>query len=89
MNKLSLSCLAALAALVTGCPHNEYVVELVPQGKVIERKLVFYRADGADTNGVPHYQSFPSNELVAITALYPPGAVTHEGERHFAKGDEI
>jgi hypothetical protein len=87
MNKLSLMCLAALAALVTGCPHNEYVVELVPHGNVIERKLVFFRADGVDTNGVPNYQSFPSNELAAISALYPPGSVTRDGERHVAKGE--
>jgi hypothetical protein len=87
MNKLSLACLAALAALVTGCPHNEYIVELAPHGNVIKRKLVFFRADGADTNGVPNYQSFPSNELAAISALYPPGSVTRDGERHVAKGE--
>lgn len=79
--------LAALAILVTGCPQNEYTLELTPHGRVIERKLVFYRADGAETNGTPKYQEFPSNELAAITALYPPGGVTHEGERHTASGE--
>src|ERR1017187_10549080 len=77
MKKYPLFCLATLAALVTGCPHNEYVVELTPHSNVIERKLVFYREDGTDTNGVPNYQSFPSNELAAITGLYPPGGTTH------------
>jgi hypothetical protein len=87
MKKLPLTCLAALAALVTGCPHNEYVVALTPRGNSLERNLVFYRADGADTNGVPNYQGFPSNELVAITALYPPGAVTGDGAPYAAKGE--
>ena len=87
MKTLSLACLAAVSVLVTGCPHNDYTVELTPREKTIERRLVFYRADGTDTNGVPKYESFPSNELAAITALYPPGNVTREGERHFATGE--
>ena len=87
MKTISFAGLAVLAVLVMGCPHNDYTVELTPRGKVIERKLDFYRADGADTNGVPNYQSFPSNELAAVTALYPAGKITHEGERHFASGE--
>src|SRR5260370_26219470 len=79
--------LAALTALVTGCPHNDYTIELTPRGNVIERKLVFYRADGTESNGVPKYEGFPSNELAAISALYPHGALTQEGERHFARGE--
>jgi hypothetical protein len=79
--------LAALAVLVTGCPQNDYTLELTPRGRVLERKLIFYRADGTETNGAPKYQSFPSNELAAITAVYPPGAVTNEGERHMAVGE--
>lgn len=35
--------LAATAFVVTGCPHNQYIVELKPQGNSIERTLVFYR----------------------------------------------
>ena len=87
MKKLMLPGLAVLAALVTGCPHNDYTVELTPRGNVIERKLTFYRADGTNINGVPNYQSFPSNELAAITALYPPGHVTREGEKHIAQAE--
>lgn len=87
MKLFSLVCLAALAALVAGCPHNDYTVELTPREKVVERQLVFYRADGTDTNGAPKYVPFPSNELAAITALYPADHLTQEGERHFAKGD--
>src|SRR5258708_3735656 len=78
--------LAALTALVTGCPHNDYTLELTPRGHVLERTLAFYRADGTDSNGVPKYEGFPSNELAAISALYPSGGVTQKGERHFAIG---
>jgi hypothetical protein len=78
--------LALLVLLVTGCPHNEYTVELKPQGNRIERTLVFYRADGADTNtGLPNYESFDTNELAAIAAWYP-AALTAEGECHLARG---
>ncbi len=87
MRKLAIPGLAALAALVTGCPHNDYTVELTTRGNVIERKLTFYRVDGTNTNGAPNYQSFPSNELAAITALYPPGLVTREGEKHIARAE--
>ena len=87
MKTQTLFCLAALTVLVTGCPHNDYTVELTPHKKVIERKVVFYRADGTDTNGVPKYESFPSNELASITALYPSGKVTREGDCHFARGE--
>jgi hypothetical protein len=87
MKRLALPGLAALAALVTGCPQNDYTVELTPHGAVIERKLTFYRQDGANTNGGPNYQTFPSNELAAITALYPRGGVTREGEKHIARAE--
>ncbi len=87
MQKISFVCLAALTVLVTGCPHNDYTIELTPRGQAVERRLDFYRADGADSNGVPKYESFPTNELAAITALYPAGAVTHQGERHSASGE--
>lgn len=87
MKRLALPGLAALAALVTGCPQNDYTVELTPRGDVIERKLTFYRLDGTNTNGGPNYQSFPSNELAAITALYLRGGVTREGEKHIARAE--
>jgi hypothetical protein len=87
MKKYLVLCLAIVALLVTGCPHNEYTVELKPRGKVMERKLLFYRDDGKDTNGVQKYQDFPTNELAAITGVYPPGAVTNEGDRHFVAGE--
>lgn len=78
--------LALLCALVTGCPHNEYTVELKPQGDALERTLTFYRADGTDSNGAPKYLEFPSNELASITRLYPAGAVRREGEQFKAAG---
>lgn len=86
MNKFLLLCLGAAAVLVTGCPRDEYIVELTPRGNVIERKLIFYREDGTNTNGSPNYRSFPSNELAAITAIYLPGQIKSEGEQHIATG---
>jgi hypothetical protein len=77
---LALSC-----ALLTGCPRNDYTVELTPGTNGVERTLTFYRADG-DSNGVPNYQDFPANELSAITGLYPPGAVKPDGKRYVARG---
>src|SRR5882724_10011019 len=87
MKKNLVLCLAIVALLVTGCPQNKYTVELKPRGKVMERKLVFYRADGTDTNGVPKYEDFPTNDLATITGAYPPGAVTNEGKQYVAKGE--
>ena len=80
-------CLAATAAFVTGCPHNEYVVDLTPHEKVIERKLTFYREDGTDTNGVINYQTFPADELKAINALYPARGISSNGDRHVVVGE--
>jgi hypothetical protein len=80
--------LAAMALVVTGCPHNEYIVQLKPQGNSIERTLVFYREDGVDTNtGTPNYQSFDAAELAAITSLYPAQGLTRDGERYVVRGE--
>jgi hypothetical protein len=80
--------LVAMALVVTGCPHNQYLVALKPQGNVMERTLVFYREDGANTNtGVPNYQSFDTAELAAITAVYPAHGVTNDGLRFVARGE--
>jgi hypothetical protein len=79
--------LAAVCALVTGCPHNDYLVELQPTAHGVERTLTFYRADGSDSNGVPSYQGFPSNELAAITKAYPANTVIWDGQRHIAKAE--
>ena len=80
--------MAAIAFLVTGCPHNEYIIELQPQGNSIERTLVFYRADGVNTNtGAPIYQSFDPAELAVITALYPAQSLTNVGNRYTVRGE--
>jgi hypothetical protein len=79
--------LTAVCALVTGCPHNDYTVELKPVPGGVERTLVFYRADGTDSNGIPDYRDFPSNELAAITAVYPDEAVKPDGQRYIARGE--
>lgn len=82
-----ISILVALCPLLTGCPHNDYTVELRPESRGVERTLTFYRADGSRSNGVPNYQDFPSNELAVITRVYPADAVTRVGQRYVAKGD--
>jgi hypothetical protein len=79
--------LAVLCVLLTGCPHNDYTVELKPQTNGVERTLIFYRADGSNSSGVPNYQPFPSNELAAITGVYPAGAVKPDGQRYVATGE--
>jgi len=79
--------LAVMALVVTGCPHNEYIVQLKPQGNTVERTLVFYCEDGVNTNtGIPNYESFGTNELAAITALYPAQGLTNDGRRYLARG---
>jgi hypothetical protein len=79
--------LVVMALVVSGCPHNEYMVQLKPQGNTIERTLVFYCEDGINTNtGIPNYESFGTNELAAITALYPAHGLTNDGKRYIARG---
>jgi hypothetical protein len=83
--------LALLALVVTGCPRKEYIVQLQPQGPVLERTLVFYCADGANSNGVPNYDRFDTNELTAIAALYPAQGpalnLTNGDGRHQVRGE--
>jgi hypothetical protein len=79
--------LAAMALVVTGCPHNQYIVQLKPRGNSIERTLVFYCADGVNTNtGTPNYQSFDAAELATITSLYLAQGLTNNGGRYVARG---
>ena len=79
--------LVAMAFLVTGCPQKEYIVELKPQGNGVERTLVFYCADGVNTNtGAPIYLSFDPAELAIITALYPAHSLTNDGNRYAVRG---
>ncbi len=87
MRKKPAILLLALAFLITGCPHNHYLVELSPRGTTIERKLAFYCADGTDTNGEPRYQSFPTVELAAINALYPALSVSNRNDIHMVAGE--
>jgi hypothetical protein len=80
--------LAAMALVLTGCPHNEYIVQLQPHGSSVERTLVFFREDGEDEKtGVPNYKFFDSDELAAITALYPAHGRTNEGKRYTIRGE--
>jgi hypothetical protein len=80
--------LAVMAFLVTGCPQKEYIVELQPQGNGIKRTLVFYWADGVNTNtGAPNYLSFDPAELTMITALYPTNSLINAGNRYTVRGE--
>lgn len=83
-----LSSLVILCAFVTGCPSNDYTIELKPQPDcTLERTLTFYRADGSDSNGIPNYAEFPSNELISIVSAYPVGAVKTNGLCYTATAD--
>ena len=64
--------------VVTGCPHNDYTVRLRPQGDQIERTLVFYHAESGD---------IATNELAAITALYPAGSLTRTGTHYTVRSE--
>ena len=87
MRKSHALCLILLAALVTGCPYNNYVVELTPHGKTIQRKLEFYCQDGVETNGFPKYQAFSQVELGGISRFYLAGQLKKDGDRHTATGE--
>jgi len=78
--------LAVLPVLVTGCPHNEYIVQLQPQGQGIERTLVFYGADGSESNDSPRVVQFDTNELLAISDGYPGQMLTNTNGRHMVQG---
>ncbi len=81
--------LLVLPLLLTGCPHNEYVVELTPHGERIERKLVFYCADGTNSAGQPSLQSFPKDELAAIRRLYPQEGFKSQGDLLSVTGEFV
>lgn len=87
MNKLSLLALGLLVAVVTGCPRDYYDLELTPRDAALERQLVFYRADGSNSNGVPNYQTFSQERLVAITGVYQSGSLTTDGKKHLARAE--
>src|SRR5947208_5248404 len=87
MNARCALYLLGTASLLTGCPHNQYLVELTPRGRALERRLTFYREDGTDTNGVPKYQTFPQDELALISKLYPPASMTKQAERRTVVGE--
>jgi hypothetical protein len=86
LNKRLLAPLALLSVLLTGCPRNEYLVELKPHGDSIERTLTYYRVDLGESNTVNSYQPFPTVEMGEINSLYPAGGITNEGERHTVRG---
>ena len=80
--------LALLAVIVTGCPRNDYIVQLQPEGDRIRRTLTFYCADGVDAKtGQPNYRSMGSNEPASIFAVYPAPLLRTNGQRYTVQGD--
>jgi hypothetical protein len=80
--------MAMMALAVTGCPHNDYTVQLKPAGANVVRTLTFYRADVLNTNsGSPNYQTFDQEELAMIAGQYPAGSLTNDGNWHCIKGE--
>jgi hypothetical protein len=65
-----------LAMLAGGCAHNEYQLELRPDGESIERKLTLWRVDG-DKIG-----PFPPEQLQAIAKLYPQRLTPADAQKH-------
>jgi hypothetical protein len=86
MHKRLLAPLALLAVLLTGCPRNEYIVVLKPQGNTIERTLTYYRVDLGESNKVNSYQPFPTVEMGEINSFYPAEGITNDGDRHTVHG---
>jgi hypothetical protein len=84
---LPVTLLTLLCGLLTGCPHNDYTVELKPSAKGVERTLSFYRTDGSRSNGIPNYQEFSTNELAALASAYPAAPSELAGPRYLVKGE--
>lgn len=85
MKRLLLPATALAAALLlTGCPRNEYVVELKPDGDALERVLTCQRYDGDSNARKP--QEFPEQELAALKALYPRHEFDAASHRHTFRG---
>src|SRR5579872_1986054 len=71
MKKYLVVAVGLVFILFAGCDKsNEYELELTPQGNVLERKLVFSS----------------TNDLANISAVYPPGGTTQNGQGYLAKG---
>jgi hypothetical protein len=66
--KLAISLLIVVFA--TGCPRNQYIIEMTPARDSIERKLTCWREDGGDTNGIPNFVEFPREDLLALKTLF-------------------
>src|SRR5256885_2139910 len=66
--KLAISLLIVVFA--TGCPRNQYIIEMTPAHGGIERKLTCWREDAGERNGTPKFLEFPKEELSALTNLF-------------------
>ncbi len=69
-----------VVGLIAGCPHDEYAIELTPQGDRMHRELTVSRTgmevvDFADTEGGPE-------KLAAISEFYPAEVETNTDGGH-------
>lgn len=76
--------LLLIAAFCSGCPRNQYVIELNPAGSELQRKLTCWREDGVDNDGRPKYVEFPKDELSALKDLF--GSEESDGKTHRFSG---
>lgn len=59
------------ASLLCGCEHDEYSVEMVPQGAALLRRLTVARLDRPTDTGKPiKYFEFPEERLKQLDSLY-------------------
>jgi hypothetical protein len=87
MKKCLILFLPLLMVLVTGCPHNEYSVELTPKGNFIHRQLGFSRVNGTNDAGAVVYENFPEQELEAIRKAYPFGKLSKSNQTYKIVGE--
>lgn len=85
MKKALLLALAVMAALVTGCPRNQYVIEIKPAAEGMERSLTCWRED-EDEHGNRKLLEFPAEELAALQRLYTDYRFDSAEQKHSLNG---
>ena len=85
MNRFLAATLGLAATLIlTGCPRNEYVVEMKSVGNALERRVTCGRYDINGETRTP--LDFPEPELASLKALYPKHAFDEANKRHTFQG---
>ena len=89
MKRPLLISLAFSSLLVTGCPRNQYIVEMTPSGDGLERTLTCWREDRAVNKTNVNYLDFPATNLASLTKLYPNHQYEPQEQRHTFRGKFI